>query len=758
MAYWLAAPGGAKTLGTVKRFDARYWTVDFPRPMMASVVTSAPDALRIDTIFYHGDDLAGLIWAAEDKSDHPLLAYETNRDFRRCRLSFRWRSGGVMPLDAPHGPTLTIEGRDEVGAPRSWFVRLWNYAQGVPEDARVTLDFTALAGGWSGDDPVWAGDVDRMFVSLVAPGYDATSTALPTPAQGWAELSEIRCDGSGSMLAIGDGIIPEHRWRLATAYDDLYHLTPERLLRNVIHLGYRGTINHYVGMSHYFGLGANQLVDGGLNPPCKRWHGDFLARAKSLGLEVILSLSYELLAMHCPDSWKQRAADGTPALTGWEPPSALLSPANMEAMAWLKEMALQLAALAEEAGQRVRFQVGEPWWWVRADGQICLYDAAATAAFAPVPIADLRAPLTIAQKTTLDAAGAALAASTAALAAAVKTAHPGAETLLLVYLPTVLHPEMPEARRANLPTGWAAPAFDVLQLEDYQWVTEERVALSARAVAEAEARLGYPAESQHYLAGFVLSPDQGTQWRPIAAAAEAALRRGVAETFIWALPQVLRDGFTIFGEEAQMDAFDDVRFPVSVGREAQVEPAFSTDIVATAAGVEQRNSGWADARLRFDVGPGLRSEEDLHALIAFFRARRGAAVGFRFEDPLDNSSNGMSGTPGAIDQLLGIGDGIRSSFPLVKIYGGQERRITRPVPGTVRVAVDGTELTSGWILAEGGQIVFDVAPPPGANVAAGFRFDVPVRFAEDRLEMSLATFRAGQLSSVPLIEIRENAA
>jgi uncharacterized protein (TIGR02217 family) len=104
-----------------------------------------------------------------------------------------------------------------------------------------------------------------------------------------------------------------------------------------------------------------------------------------------------------------------------------------------------------------------------------------------------------------------------------------------------------------------------------------------------------------------------------------------------------------------------------------VEPAFSTAIVTTASGAEQRNSDWADARLRFDAGPGVRGEAELKELIAFFRARRGAAVGFRFEDPFDNSSNGMSGDPQPEDQLLGIGDGVRTDFPLVKYYGAQER-------------------------------------------------------------------------------------
>jgi uncharacterized protein (TIGR02217 family) len=762
MGHWLAPAGSAKTLATVKRFDARYWTIDFPRPMMASVVTTGPNALRIEAVFYKADDLAGLIWEAEDRWDHPLFRYETSKDFRRCRLSFRWRSGGLNGLAVVNGPTLTIEGRDAAGAARTWFVRLWNYAQGTPEDAQVALDFDAMAGGWDADDPVFAGDIDRLFISLTPPGYSGADTPFAAPAEGWAELSGIASDGSGSVLAVGDALVPEHDLRIATGYDDLYHLTPARVMRNIAWLGYRNVINHYVGMSHYFRLEAlgggfyASLAGGVLNGPCAGWHRDFAATVRALGFELIISLSYELLDQHCWNDWKQRAADGSPALTGWSPPSTLLSPAHVGAMGYLRLVAQAFAAILLEAGLPVRFQVGEPWWWVTSDGRICLYDAAAVSAFSPVAIADVRAPLDASQMATLDAAGAALAASTAALCGAVLELAADAETLLLVYLPSVLDTAAPEVRRANVPIDWAAPAFDVLQLEDYDWVTAGRSGATASAVAVMVARLGYPVEEQHYFAGFVLSADDRGQWRAIAGAVREAARRGTAEVFVWALPQILRDGFVHFGEgEDAVEAFDDVRFPIGLGREARAEPAFSTVIVTTANGAEQRNANWADARLRFDAGPGVRGEADLHALIAFFRARRGAAIGFRFEDPFDNSSNGMTGIVGPEDQEIGIGDGARTDFALVKGYGSQERRITRPVPGSVRIAVEGVERVSGWTLGGKGMVSFEAPPGVGAAVTAGFRFDVPVRFAEDRLEISRATFAAGEIPSVPLIEIRE---
>lgn len=769
MGHWLATAADRLTQGFVKRFDPRFWTVDFPRPMMAAATTPAPDTLRVDAIFYRKGDLAGIIWDAEDRWDHPLMGYETARDFRECVLRFRWRSGGVIALDALNGPTLTIEGRDAEGAPRAWFVRLWNYAEGAPEDAVVTIDFATVEGGYllpEESDPLWAGDVDRMFISLVPPGYvEEDESPLAMPAEGWAEMSAIGCEGGGAVLAIGDAMLPEHGLRIASGYDDSYNVTPARLLRNMLQLGYRGAINHYVGMSHYFRLDWDgdgfriDLATDALNGPCVAWHRAFLEAAEALGYSVILSLSYELFAAHCPADWMQRAEDGSPALTGWEPPSALLSPANDDAMAYLQAVGRAFAELALDAGIGVRFQVGEPWWWVMADGRPCLYDDAARAAFggSPVSIPTVRsATLDTAQTLLLDQAGALLAASTAALCDAVRDVAPEAETLLLVFLPTVLDAGAPELKRANVPTGWASPAFDVLQCEDYDWITAGDSGASARGIAAITARLGYPVDEQHYLSGFVLNPEDKSQWRLIADAAEAARARGTAEIFFWALPQVNRDGFVHFelGDD-QVQAFDDVPFPLAIGRHAGVEPGFSTAIVTSAGEQEQRNADWSDARMRYDAGSGVRSETDVGALIAFFRARYGAARGFRFRDPLDDSSNGMTGDPGHHDQLLGTGDGVRTRFALVKHYGALVRRITRPVTGSVTVALDGVAQPSGWTLDALGVISFEIAPGPDVAVTAGYRFDVPVRFEEDRLQISLVTFRAGEAPSVPLIEIRE---
>lgn len=758
MGYWLARERPQDGIGGhIHRFDPRFWTVNFPRPMMASVVTTGATSLRVDAAFYRRDDLAGLIWEAEDRHDHPLLTYETDRDFRACRLSFRWRSNGVRALDGVDGPTLTIEGRDADGQPRAWYVRLWNYAVGTPEDAVVTIDFGQVLGGFllPGEaDPVFAGDIDRMFLSIVPEAFDRTPEPLDVFTTGWVELSEVACEGPGAVLAIGDTIVPAHGLEIASGYDDSYHLTPERLLRNALRLGYRGAINHYVGMSHFFRLaedgdGLLTVASDGpvLNVAAAAWHRDFAERARDLGYDVIWSLSYELFEGHCPPAWAQRAADGAKALTGWVPPSTLLSPANVEAMAYLRSVAQAFVAIALGAGSRVRFQVGEPWWWTMPDGRPCLYDDAARSAFgsALVDIPTMRGSLDAVQTALLEAAGAMLAASTAALTASVRAIAPDAETLLLAYLPTILDAAAPEAKRANLPVGWARPAFDVLQLEDYDWAATGNSGATARGIAAAEARLNYPAEEQHYLAGFVLRPEERAQWAAIDAAAEAARNRGVARVFVWALPQVIRDGFVHFEGGEAMTGFDDVSFPLALGREAVVSPEHATAVVTSAGGWEARNAQWSAARTHYDVGPGVRSEADVAALLSFFRARMGPARAFRLRDPFDWRIE---------DEVIGRGDGATARFAIVKRYGGTERRITRPVAGSVAVTVAGAAM-SGFSVDAGGHVTLDVPPPAGASVRVSCSFDVPVRFAEDRLSVSRATFLAGEIASVPLIEVRE---
>ena len=204
-----------------------------------------------------------------------------------------------------------------------------------------------------------------------------------------------------------------------------------------------------------------------------------------------------------------------------------------------------------------------------------------------------------------------------------------------------------------------------------------------------------------------------------------------------------------------MNGFHDVEFPFACGFGARGGPERRTEVVELASGREERNSPWAHSRRRWDAGPGARSADDIAALIAFFEARRGRLHAFRFRDPMDHKSCKPSAEPSSDDQALGFGDGERAAFALVKRYGAgpdaYARPIRLPVAGTVRVAVDGA---AAGFTSDGGTVVLDAPPVPGAAVTAGFVFDVPVRFDADRLELEIEAFEAGAAGSVPLVEVR----
>ena len=212
---------------------------------------------------------------------------------------------------------------------------------------------------------------------------------------------------------------------------------------------------------------------------------------------------------------------------------------------------------------------------------------------------------------------------------------------------------------------------------------------------------------------------------------------------------------------SQLAAFDEVLFPLDVALRAAGGPERRTEIVVLGSGREVRNARWADSRRRYDAGSGIRSLDDLHAVLAFFEARRGRLHGFLYRDAVDDRSCVPSREPGPLDQPIGVGDGVTRTFQLTKTYGAPVRPWTRDIlrarSESVRLAIAGVEKTAGAdfaVAAIGGLVTFAVAPPIGAAITAGFRFHVPVRFDTDEIRIDMTAFLAGEIPSIPLVEIR----
>jgi uncharacterized protein (TIGR02217 family) len=208
-------------------------------------------------------------------------------------------------------------------------------------------------------------------------------------------------------------------------------------------------------------------------------------------------------------------------------------------------------------------------------------------------------------------------------------------------------------------------------------------------------------------------------------------------------------------------AFHEIRFPANLSFGSVGGPERRTEIVTLANGFEERNTPWAHSRRRYDAGVGLRSLNDVETLIAFFEARSGQLHGFRWKDWSDYKSCANLSTPGPEDQLIGTGDGTTTVFQLQKTYvsglQSYSRPIRKPVLGTVVIAIAADPKVEGLEFAvnpETGEVTFSLPPDLGTRVTAGFEFDVPVRFDTDAIQTSVASFQAGDVPTVPVVEIR----
>ncbi|WP_253299753.1 DUF2460 domain-containing protein [Wolbachia endosymbiont of Chironomus riparius] len=196
-------------------------------------------------------------------------------------------------------------------------------------------------------------------------------------------------------------------------------------------------------------------------------------------------------------------------------------------------------------------------------------------------------------------------------------------------------------------------------------------------------------------------------------------------------------------------SFTEVRFPENISYGSTGGPEFSTEIVKTHNGYEQRNINWSNARARYNISYGVKSNEQLLELITFFRARKGRAIGFRLKDWLDFTT---------IDQEIGTGNGKQTTFQLIKIYVNSQdkyiRTIKKPVYDTVKIYLNSKEYSEYSVDYSNGKIMFMNPPKKDTIITANFEFDVPVRFDTDYLSTSIDNYGSNSCNNISLVEIK----
>ena len=207
---------------------------------------------------------------------------------------------------------------------------------------------------------------------------------------------------------------------------------------------------------------------------------------------------------------------------------------------------------------------------------------------------------------------------------------------------------------------------------------------------------------------------------------------------------------------AETSFMDDVVFPVHISFGSTGGPDWPVDIVTLGSGREERNMSWSAPLRSYDAKYGVRTHDELYEILSLYHVAMGRLRGFRLLDWSDYRSCAPLRAPQALDQSLGTGDGVTTTFLISKRYTigphSFDRRIAKPF-GEILIAIDGQPQGSGFSVSpSAGLVSFATAPRPGAAISWGGQFHVPVRF-DGRLDQTLRS-TIGDIPSIPLKELR----
>lgn len=213
-------------------------------------------------------------------------------------------------------------------------------------------------------------------------------------------------------------------------------------------------------------------------------------------------------------------------------------------------------------------------------------------------------------------------------------------------------------------------------------------------------------------------------------------------------------------------AFHDVQFPTDVSYGSRGGPGFNTAVVATKADAEQRIPRRQIPRRSWNAAYGVKSVEQVAAVRTFYTARMGAAHSFRYKDFSEfTTAEDHISPPTNTDETLGSipSGGAPYTFQARKTFtsGGVTitQNITKPIPDTVVVAVNGVALIpSTDFIVDGttGEITITTSQTIGQTVTYGAEYDHHARFAEavdDLLAVSIDNFSNYSIDDIPLVEV-----
>jgi len=594
-------------LGTVENYytysDDSYtlfrgdcWTINNNFEASAAIVSETTSDFTVVGTFRTEKDLVGVYWNSKDLISHDYISYGSKYDYTGVVLDFDYEMNGCMDF-ASGTVSITIR----TNSNQTFYLTMSRFI----ENNHVHIDFnnlTLLAGNTYIDSdgtpvvveeetPLDVTDISSIMLVLVPTVYDGDNQyVIMSNDYFYCAVSDITV--INGKICNEHVPLPSHQYRLCEGYDDFYDLNPFRVVKEMWKLGYTNWVDLYIGASHFYEKSGTvgDIVDvsgfnhtrtekmvldptTAINNAFEAWLNCYSKTLKEYGVDnLIISVSMENL--QCPTSWRQKTSDNKYAETEWVPSTFFYSPCNDDAVTYMQVVSQTCLDIVTANGLQAILQMGEAWWWwnewyhptdsggnpidVEHWQPPCFYDDATNAKYlqefgAALPVYDSTAD-------TFDEGVIAwlnqqLVAYSDSLREIVKSdRYADGIYMALFFPPSVLDTERVPLmmQKVNYITDAYNPSkLDILQLEDYDWVTGESI--HHNEIYQIGLDLGFTYDRLHYYGGFVQYPKDAVKyWRLIKNAMNTAIKTGFGEVFVWAGTQIRRDNKIIGHDDYEL--------------------------------------------------------------------------------------------------------------------------------------------------------------------------------------------------------------
>lgn len=568
-------------------FRGDCWSINNNFESSASITSNGLDDFTVNGTFRTRADIVGVYWYSEDIITHPYISYGERKDYTNVVLQFNYTMSGcknwnnTSTSDNNNPPiVLTINKTDG----SIYYLNMHKFINGN----KVTIDFNDLYlenGNTYINNKGASVTVNTRTLINVTDIKSVMLMLRPTNYNGEYKIMEntdftlsvTNIQTTNSSICKEHVKLSPHKYRLCEGYDDVYNINPYRLVREMRKLGYSEWCDLYIGASHFYekkgtlndtisSLSFNHArtekmkldKNTPLNKAFKEWLKCYSKELKKNDTNnLVISVSMENLQP--PVEWRQKSSNGEYGETLWEPSTFFYSPCNNEVIEYMESVSRECLDIITNNGLPPILQLGEAWWWWnehKVNQPPCFYDESTMGKYYNENGKEL--PVYSSSKTSFSTGvsfwlNQQLVEYSDKLRSVVKdtSRYTNGIYMCLFFPPSVLDTDRVPLlmREVNyLQNAYTPNKLDVLQIEDYDWVTgyndttRERDKNHHNTVYSLGEDLGFTVDQLHYFGGYVDKSENAlTYWRLIKEAMNTAISKGYSEVFVWAGTQIRRD-------------------------------------------------------------------------------------------------------------------------------------------------------------------------------------------------------------------------